>query len=431
MKRMRSSDSHASTKKLGRVAATTLTATFLLGILLLPISTIVPFANAATPAPPPTYDLPKVRYTLTWLQGGTGWANLFPRTMNNWGDVAGGATDSTPTYSGFSTAFAYNATTQTTLNLNLLNIPWLDLNAGSQNSALQSPGTWFAMDSYEINDAGDIVGIAGNVLDANLIRAFILQNAFNDPLSTHPRRFLLLPEIAPVNSYGTGINNHGEVAVVAYGQWLARYMPRGDGSWPLYDSWLQTAVPSNISDGGRINDDGTIICVQTGRTPTSFRQTFSQALAGTSPDLFPGYRLWGISNWGISGSRVASGNLKGGIIRLPVTTNVVELVSSKGIYSRDINDQGVLVFESNGRGFVSYDVINPTTGKKYGLNGDGVLPLDKLVENQDAVWLNSSEIRVASINDMGPSVGHSGLGQIAGVARYPNRCFLLIPKIIP
>ena len=383
------------------------------------------------PAPSPTYDLPKVRYTLTWLQGGTGWANLLPNSMNNWGDVAGGATDSNPIYSGGSTAFAYNAATQTTLNLNLLNIPWLDLNAASEASGLQSPGTWFAEHSYEINDAGDVVGYAGNAQIANVYRAFILQNAFNNPANPHPRRFLLLPEIAPVTAYGTGINNHGEVAVVAYGRWLARYMPRDDGSWPLYDAWLQTAVPSNISDGGRINDDGTIICVLQGRTPTSFRQTFSQALAGATPDLFPGYRLWGISNWGISGSRVASGNTKAGIVRLPVTSNAVELVSSTGIYSRDINDQGVLVFESNGRGLVSYDVINPTTGKKYGLNGDGVLPLDKMVENQDAVWLNSSEIRVASINDLGPSVGHSGLGQIAGVARYPNRCFLLIPHTIP
>jgi len=43
----------------------------------------------------------------------------------------------------------------------------------------------------------------------------------------------------------------------------------------------------------------------------------------------------------------------------------------------------------------------------YGLNGDGVLPLEKMIENLDATWLNSSSNRIVRINDSGP-VGDAG-----------------------
>ena len=373
----------------------------------------------------------KVRYTLTWLHGGIGWSDLSPREINNWGDVAGWAEDPNPSYSGWATAFAYHAATDATANLNLLNLPWLDLNAADEVSALQSPGTWIALQAVGINDAGDIVGSAANINDPNLNslagpdlpRAFILQNAFNNPLFGSSR-FLLLPTpTSPAglaSSNGGGINNYGE-AVGSEGGNVVRYQPRV--GWPVYDSTLQITFPFSSFGGLRINDDSVVVS-------GGYRQTF----AGTLPNYFPNCQFWGLSNNWIGGQRVTRGKIKGGIVRLPINgaASAVELVSTAGKYSRDINNQGVLVFEMSAvnqatRGFVYYDAINPTSGKKYGLNGDGVLPLDKLVENQDADWLNSSYIRVNSINDIGPV----GFGQICGVAQPGYRGFLLTPRKIP
>ena len=95
-------------------------------------------------------------------------------------------------------------------------------------------------------------------------------------------------------------------------------------------------------------------------------------------------------------------------------------------YSRAINDYGDLCFEASNRGNLFYDPDSDRTNvNPFGTSGNGVLPLDKLVVNQDADWLNTSLIRFDGINNRNAT----GLGQICGYASGPGRGFLLTPFV--
>jgi probable HAF family extracellular repeat protein len=347
---------------------------------------------------------------LTWLDGGPGWEAVMPRDINQWGDIAGVAFDYEAGPTTPQTAFAHSAISGT-VNLNELGAAWWDLNAAGPTLA----AGWRASQAFGINDAGEIVGTATNANPNVPTRAFLLVDAFGP--APH---FLLLPTVGTGDQYGRRINNHGEAVGHAIGRGVIRYRRSYGGAWPYYAAVLEiSASVDGIMD---INDDGVIVARNSGVSSTV---SYRQLVTGTTAVVFAGYEFWSVSNGAnamISGYRTSvKRGQSGGPIRLPVlgTANSVQLLSSFGVYARAINDAGDTVFESYGRGYLYSDAINPATGIRYGTNGDGVLPLDRLVVNQNADWLDG--IRLDGINNHGTICGFTPAG--------PSRGFVLTPFV--
>lgn len=393
--------------------------------LLLFLSLVNVAAHAGKPGRggnPPSPSLPPARYALTWIDGGTGWEIVMPRDMNNFGQIAGIAWSSATQNSTPNSAVAYNSLSDLTINLNQLGAEWLDLNSPNHESA--STSEWHASEAFGINDAGVIVGTA--IKDGQSARSFILENAFGP---AQPR-FLLLPTAAIGDHFGRRVNNFGEAVGVSseLGQ-VVRYQPVVGGGWPLY-----SAISEPISTVGTvdINDSGVVVSRGSGFTSR-------QLSSGMVPDVFSGYEFWSISNGTtpmISGSRESTKGKRGqagGPIRLPIlgTSSEVQLLyaGQVGNYSRAINDDGDACFEAaqaSLKSFLFYDAINPNTNKRYGVDGDGVLPLSDMVITQDADWVNDQGgMRLDGVNNR----GLSGLGQICGFAYGSQRGFLLSPYI--
>lgn len=181
-------------------------------------------------------------------------------------------------------------------------------------------------------------------------------------------RFLLLPTIGAVAHIALKINNNREVAGSASGLGTIRYK-RLKNTWPYYQA---LEIIPLLGQPNGINDDGVIVA-------GSYRQL---VYSGTDFN-----------------------------------------------YSRAINDYGDLCFEASLRGFLYYDPdSNPQTPNPYGVNDNGILPLDQLVVNQDADWLvNRSLIRLDVINNR----DSTGLGEICGFAYGPGRGFVLTPILLP
>jgi hypothetical protein len=418
----------SSTRSAARLARP-LAATLLLGGLLLGLSVVDGTAQVAhaqksgggkTPPPAPTPVLPPARYMLTWLApvpmsfGGPQVA-VFPRDINQSGDLAGFTYDTR-------SAFAYSSTQGTTINLNLLvNAEWLDENGAPA-------GRWWANSAHGINDAGEIVGGATNVDYPTLsTRGFILEGAFGPA-----PQFSLLPVAGAGNQEGWRINNKGEAVGLSVGLGIIRYKPTFTIGWPHYTAVLAIA-DSSVDGIMDINDDGVIVA----RVSTTYKVGSYRQFASGSTSYFAGPQFWSISN-GLSstpavpamtsGSRDKAGTLAGGAFRLPVTTNVAQLIFSGngGNYARAINDYGDTVFEASGRGFLYTDATIPGTSTKYGTSGNGILPLDHLVVNLDADWFaNTYMIRFDGIRNR----DSTGLGQICGFAYGPKRGFLLTPFV--
>jgi hypothetical protein len=261
-------------------------------------------------------------------------------------------------------------------------------------------------------------------------RTFVLEDAFGAA-----PRFLLLPTVGAGYHDGWGINNYGDVVGITSGGVIVRYRRLGD-AWPVYDAVPEFVVPGFAVTGftgANINDDGVIIAAGgTGSRNKATDITYRQLVSGTAPAQFPGHRLWAISNGAnarIAGTRSGTG-LADGVVRLPVlgTANDAQLIYLGGPanYVRDINDDGDLCFENfqtAGRGALFYDAINPSTGIRYGVNGDGILPLDQLVVNQDAGWRDNS-LRFDGITNRNAT----GLGHICG-RTLSLRGFLLTPYV--
>lgn len=415
MRRISRSYLPASDTKLGRVASK-LGANLLLGILLLGLSTTSQVANAQKSGGSSTPILPKVRYTLTKLQFVPG-LPVWVSAPNDVGDGVG------TSYSQFGsrTALAYNSGTggsPVIFDLNGLTAPWYDLN--EVVSSTQASG-WRAPWAYGVNLAGDIVGYAENIVDPSLpVRAYLLENAF-----VGVPRFLLLPTVGAVSHYAKGINNSGEIVVDVDGLGVFRYKRRPDGAWPYFEVPASAAIPGNVGNG-HINDYGTIIA-QAGGLPVGKYGSFRQLDGHT--EYFSGYLFSTLSNNYIGGSRDTIGKVKGGAIRMlddgAAGSEQNIFSGSIGNYVRRINDYGDLCFESSGRVFLYYDAdSNLRTPNPYGTNGNGILPLDQMVDSPDADWLNNtSYIRFTGISSRGPT----GLGQITLVNFGSNQGFLLTP----
>jgi uncharacterized membrane protein len=386
-----------------------------LGTILLGLLATGQVARAGKPAPPPPAPvLPPVRYTLQWLDGGPEWRVAMPKDINRWGDMAGIASADAVV---FNTAFAYCASTGQTINLNELNAEWWDLNGATPTPA----GGWRASSAFGINDSGAIAGGATSIDPNRPNRAFVLEGAFGAT-----PRFLLLPTVGAVAHYGRRINNNGEVVGTTADLNLVRYKRMGD-TWPFYTAVREAGIST---DGTMdINDDGVVVART---TDGSYRQLAS----GTAPAYFAGHEFWSVSNGPlamISGYRAATNGkngLPGGPIRLPVlgTASSVQLLSS-GSYARAINDYGDTVFEAAGRGFLYYDPDSDRgTPNPFGTNGDGILPLDRMVVTQEPGWLDTRYlIRFDGVNNRDAT----GLGQICGFAYGPARGFVLTPVPAP
>jgi len=389
----------------------------LLALLLLGMPMTEQVTNAqkkgGNTQPPPEPILPAARYVLTWLDGGAGWEALFPRDINQSGDVVGPAVDLNHT--GPDSAFAHSSSTGVSVNLNGLAADWWDLNAAEPTLA----AGWRAINAYGINDNGLIVGSATNA-DPNLpARPFILVGAFGlEPY------FLLLPTMGAGNEYGRRINNQGE-AVGASDLGVVRYRQNLTGNWPYYEATL--AIPSAIDHVMDINENGHIVA-RASNEGGSYRQRSTG-----ETEFVAGHQFWAVSSGPremISGlrdypKRGTKNGLAGGALRMPLFGAATEaLVIPDTLYARALNDEGDTVFEDSGRGFLYYDAINPSTGTLYGVNGDGILPLDKLVVNQDAAWLDGG-MRVDGIRNRDATA----LGQMCGFFHGAYRGFLLTPFV--
>jgi hypothetical protein len=196
------------------------------------------------------------------------------------------------------------------------------------------------------------------------------------------------------------------------------------GNWPYYEATLAIAS-ANIEGLMDINDNGHLVA-----RALSSGGSYRQKSSGET-EFVAGFEFWAV-NSGLSemvcGRRSTTkgkNGLTGGSFRMPLFGVVTEaLVFPDRGYARALNDEGDTVFDS-GRGFVYYDAINPSTGTLYGVNGDGILPLDKLVVNQDADWLDGGGIRLEGIRNRDAT----GLGQICGRAQGRERGFLLTPFV--
>ena len=429
MKRLGRSDSHARDTKLGRVASK-LGANLLLGILLLGLSTTGQVANAQKSGGSSTPVLPNVRYTLTKLGPVSGFQTVWVSAPNGMGDGVGTASAGIGSPPG--TALAYHSGTggsPVIFDLNGLSAPWYDLNEMVLPGNVPTPVLgWKAPRAFGLNVAGDIVGYAENTVNPSLpLRAYLLENAFG----TAPR-FLLLPTVAAVSHLANGINNSGEIVVQVTGLGVYRYKRLAPFVWPYYVVPASAAIPGNIG-GGKINDVGAIIA-QAGDLPVGKFGSYRQQLDGQPPEYFSGYLFTALSNSYIGGSRDIIGKVKGGAFRMPelgaASSAQIIFSGSIGNYVRDINDYGDLCFESTGRVFLYTDAINPDTKIKYGTNGNGILPLDQMVDYPtDADWLNNtSYIRFTGISSRDLTIG---FGQICVVNFGSNRGFLLTPHTIP
>jgi hypothetical protein len=401
---------NSSTTRLAPLLTGTMATTLVLGVLLvgLSITPRVAYAQKGKSAPPPPVVLPPARYMIQWLDGGPGWTSVLPQFINQTGGVAGNAFDqNSPT----SFVFAHSAATGT-FNVNDLGAIWWDLNAPTPTSV----AGWRATFAKGINDQGDIAGTATQLNSNVPSRAFILQGAFGAA-----PRFLLLPTVSGESHYGGDINNHGEA--IGGGPAFIRWQPRGD-SWPFYVALPQSGMPSNAAVG--INDDGVVVASTSGTTTTSYRQPF----AGAQPVVFNNLQFFGISNGWISGISMKGKNpIPPGIIRLPAmgTLNDVQVIASFGSSPRGVNDYGDVTFESGGPGYLFYDAINANTGIRYGTNGDGLLPFDRMIVNPTADFLNNNCPRITGVSNRDAT----GLGVICGwtLATTPSRAFLLVPFV--
>lgn len=216
------------------------------------------------------------------------------------------------------------------------------------------------------------------------------------------------------------------------GDWVIRYQ-RNSVAWPYYTPILEP-IPRGEPD---INDAGVVVS-----------GAYRQLASGTSPTFFSGYNLRKVSNGFpalaipamIGGSRAATSGKTGqagGAIRLPAAggaSNVQLVYSGANNHSGVINDYGDLCivvgqFSNPGTGFLYYDPDSiPTTANPYGVNGNGILPLNNLVVTQDPDWLNKASVTLSGINNRDTT----GLGQICGTAYYSGqgpRSFVLTPFV--
>ncbi len=389
--------------------------TLLLGALLLALSTIAPVAYAQKPAPP--LVLPPVRYSLTWLDFEFGGQTFHPEDINNSGMVVGLASD--PTTGGNITAVAYSSTLGTfylndlPLNDLLPRASWWDLDATGETQAFG----WSAFIANGINDFGDIVGYAKSTTNPNLPdRAFLLENALSDT-----PRFLLLPTVAlGTHHRATGVNNLGEVVGYAVNLSVIRYSPVA--TWPYYVAIEEMAVSASDAE---INDAGVIVAQE--KSNSGFYQ---QLILGGPSKFFSGTHFYSLSNGSLGVPAYVSGyrGRKAGVVRQPVGfSSVPQTIYANGQPGALVNDNGDLCFAYQIRGLLYYE--NATTGTNYGTLSNGILPLDKLVTNQDSDWLStgSSGIALRGINTRGTL----GFGQICGYQFGSNRGFLLTPIPIP
>jgi hypothetical protein len=392
-----------------------LRATCLLGIVLLGLSLTEQVTKAqkggGNKPPPAEPVLPAARYVLTWLDGGAGWEALIPANINQTGVVVGWAYDPSAQYTSPQSAFAHSSSSGVTLNLSELAADWWDLNAAEPTMA----EGWRAYTANGVNDDGLILGSAAQTGTNAPARPFILVGAFGpEPY------FLLLPTIGAGNEYGRRINNGGE-AVGASDLGVVRYKPSFAANWPYYQAIL--AVPSANIDGVMdINDNGHVVA----RTSNG---SYRQKSTGET-ELVASHEFWAVNSGPsemVSGRRPKKNGLAGGAIRMPLFGTAAQaLVFPDTGYARALNDEGDTVFEAfTTRGFLYYDAINPSTGARYGVNGNGILPLDKLVVNQDADWLDDGGTRLDGIT----SRDATGLGQICGRVPGLPRGFLLTPFV--
>jgi hypothetical protein len=410
----------ASSTRLATSVARALGAICLLGVVLLGLSMTEQAANAqkggGNKPPPAEPVLPAARYALTWLDGGTGWEALSPADINQSGVVVGRAYDPNAQFTSPASAFAHSSSTGVTVNLSGLAAAWWDLNAAEPTLA----AGWRAYGASGVNDNGLIVGSASNA-DSNLpARPFILVDAFGlEPY------FLLLPTVGAGNHYGRRINN-GSEAVGASDLGVVRYRPNLTGNWPYYEATL--AIPSANIDGVMdINDNGHVVA-RASNEDGSYRQKNTG-----ETEFVARHEFWAVNSGPremVSGRRPKTGGkngLAGGAIRMPLFGSATEaLVFPDTGYARALNNEGDTVFEAfTTRGFVYYDAINPSTGTRYGVNGDGILPLDKLVVNQDADWLDDGGTRLDGITNRDATA----LGQICGRVPGLHRGFLLTPYV--
>ncbi|MEX2139003.1 MAG: hypothetical protein WD894_07060 [Pirellulales bacterium] len=415
----------ASSVRLATSVPRSLRATSLLGIVLLGLSMTEQVTNAQkrggnTP-PPPEPVLPAARYSLTWLDGGTGWEALIPHDINQSGVVVGRAYDPNAQFTSPQSAFAHSSSTGVSINLNGLAAAWWDLNAAERTSALG----WRAINAIGINDNGLIVGSASNT-DPNLpTRAFILVDAFGvEPY------FLLLPTVGAGDHYGRRINNQGEAVGSATDSGVVRYKATFADNWPYYQATL--AISADVDGVMDINDNGHLVARAI--TGGSYRQKSTG-----ETDFVAGHGFSGVSS-GLSemvcGRRPKTNGkngLPGGSFRMPLfgsTTEALLFPETDNAPDAALNDEGDTHFvKSSGtgfrRGFLYYDATNPATGTLYGVNGDGILPLDKLVVNQDADWLTDSTTRLLGISNRDAT----GLGPICGWVPDVDRGFLLTPYV--
>jgi hypothetical protein len=440
--------SASKTRSAARLARP-LGATLLLGVLLLGLSMVdgtVPVAHAQKGGggnPPPAPVLPTVRYGLQWIDGGPGWAITSPRDIKQAGDFVGYAQDAL-----LGTVFSAFACPDggTPINLNDLDADWWDLNAPAPTSV----EGWWAAGAYGINDGGGtdadpllIIGFAtvGSAESANPshpTRAFVLVNAFGPA-----PYFLLLPTVGAGNQFGKRINNSGQ-AVGVTGAGAIRYLPLAN--WPIsLDDWPVYRADLAIRDAGingpgaaDINDAGDIVAITWPKAPSPSGSWRQSGTTGATA-FFAGHEFPRVNNATpalISGSRGKSGGLVGGAFRLPVTAqtgSAAQIIFPGDLsnYARAINDDGDTVVHANGRGFLYTDAISPRTNTRYGTSGNGILPLDSLVWNPDARWLNAPFLRLdGSNNRVDPDhPDTAGFGQICGRAQGNgyDRGFLLTP----
>lgn len=153
-----------------------------------------------------TTVLPNVRYGVTWINFPVAGAGRIVKLkgINDYGIVIGNDHYGTQVHPY---ATGLYSVAGSTFELNAQNHLWYDL---AMQTAVPVNG-WLVEFAYGISEAADIVGAAFNINPNVPVRAFILENALENPLGPNPPRFLLLPTIGAVEHFATSINNHRDV----------------------------------------------------------------------------------------------------------------------------------------------------------------------------------------------------------------------------
>ena len=326
MKKLSKADSKARKTRCGRILASPLAATLMVGSLLLAISFTLQVARAGKPQPPP--PVPPVYYNIVQLGPGAAF------DMNDDGILVGNLD-----VDGVRRAFQFDVLNGATDLNEIPGATLVDLDGPIGSPVFLSETDWIAARALGINNWGEIVGKAQNSIGD--VRVFHLSGNV----------FQLLPGlVAGITEGGrVDINDLGTICIADLNNSVDVYIPNEFGIYDAAPYKIDLPISASIA---RINNFGVIVA-----TNNLFQDEATSIMIEPGPGetgyidvsttTFQSCALRHISDYWMCGVRAKVGKINGGPIRVSIATSSVEALTKTNYPwsagASDVNNDGDVV----------------------------------------------------------------------------------------